>query len=125
MKLSIRTRPGAGYWKEVENQSKTHCDTCGARLWANPAGDPYCNNWSADHDQPGRYSTLDTLRQGNVTTKLIFDATDNLYRLEWIRASSDSYSNDGDSGEEEYPTLAQANRAFSGTFERHALKAEA
>jgi len=45
MKIYRRLKEG---WSDhgLENKSKTHCDICGEKLWANPSGGIYCNgNW--------------------------------------------------------------------------------
>jgi hypothetical protein len=124
MKLSIRTRRGNGWWKEVENRSKTHCDICGERLWVNPGGAPYCNSWEPDHDQPGRYETLREERRNDITVSLTKDNVEHVYRLEWIRPNShpfDARPDDGAVGEDTYQTYDDALADFDNAFARHAL----
>ena len=122
MKLSIRTRRGNGWWKEVENHSKTHCDICGERLWVNPGGNPYCNNWEPDHDQPNRYEKLKEERRGNVTVYLTKDNVEDVYRLEWIRADSGPVANDGAVGETAFGAYEEAAANYDAEFERRALQ---
>lgn len=117
MKIEIRTRPGNGFWREVTNKRKTHCDICGEKLWVNPGGGVYCNSWIADHDQPGRYETLREERRGNVTVKLVQDSIDRVHRLEWVRAGSDEAV-----GEDAYQTYEDTYTDFDGAFVRHALE---
>lgn len=121
-KLPIRTRPGNGWWKDVDNKSKTHCDYCGEKLWINPGGNVYCNNWEHDHDQPGRYETLKEERRGNVTVMLTRDNIEGVYRLEWIRATSDRLSNDGAVGETTFNTHEEAEANYDAEFIKRALQ---
>lgn len=124
MNLPIRTRLGNGFWKEVENHSETHCDYCGEAFSYAPGGDIMCNNWEPDHDQSGRYDILkEKERRNNVTVWLTKDNVEGVYRLEWVRATSDLLANNGAVGEETYQTFEAALANFEGAFERHALKA--
>jgi len=122
MKLPIRTRPGNGFWKEVENRSHTNCDYCGEPLSINPGGDIMCNNWEIDHDQPNRYETLRDERRDDVTVLLTKDNIEGVYRLEWIRASSDRLANDGGVGETAFKTYEEALANYDAEFERRALQ---
>lgn len=114
-------RPGNGFWKKVENRSKTHCDYCGQQLWVNPGGGIYCNNWDHDHDQPGRYETLKEERRGNVTVMLTKDNVEEVYRLEWIRASSGSDKDDGGVGETAFNAYEEAEANYDAEFAARAL----
>lgn len=122
MKLPIRTRPGNGFWKEVENHSHTNCDYCGEPLSINPGGDIMCNNWEIDHDQPNRYETLRDERRGNVTVKLTKDNIEGIYRLEWIRAASGPIANDGAVGETAFITYDKALANYEAEFTKRALQ---
>lgn len=121
MKLPIRTRPGNGFWKEVENRSKTRCDYCGALLAASPGGDLYCDNWELDLDQPNRYETLKKERRGNVTVRLSKDTGEGVYRLEWIRADSGPIANNGAVSETAFRTYDKALANYEAEFTKRAL----
>lgn len=126
MKLAIRTRPGNGFWKDVDNSSKTHCDYCGRKLSASPGGDAYCDTAERDHDQAGRYETLREERRNDITVMLTKDTVEQVYRLEWVRPSShssDANTDDGAVGEDTYPTYEAALADFDSAFAKHSLTA--
>lgn len=38
-----------GNWTMTKQDSRTHCNRCGARLWIAPSGAKYCNAVSEKH----------------------------------------------------------------------------